>query len=71
MINETFRLQTIQDIADVATPENIDNLLKDLKGVLLGYMAVRIVSPTLKLPHLDWIDDGDNTVYLEFEPKKD
>lgn len=68
--SKKYRLETISDIIDAVTPENIDNFLIDLKSFIkttqnLIYLC-RIIDPDLAYkknseigqPIFNWIDDG-------------
>lgn len=58
-----YRITTIKELIDAATPENIDNLLTDLKHhILLSYNG------TLIDPHIfKWVDDGQTDVHIKMK----
>jgi len=60
MENKEYEIETIQDIADMVTVDNIDNFMKDFRGVLLGYMTAKLAGGNKSIPmkNFKWIDDG-------------
>lgn len=64
-----YKLDTIQDIANMVTPDNIDNFMKDFRAFLLGYMTAQIASDIgaesrgeektpIPVSGFKWVDDG-------------
>lgn len=54
------RITTLQDLVDVATPENYQSLMKDLSSWLYFMLLVKAVGAEVKNCAMDWTDDGIN-----------
>ena len=73
---ESHKLETVEDIFNVVTPENIDNFLADFRAILLSYMAVKALGGNKPIPMKDgmtWTDDGvvEGKVTAYVEGKED
>lgn len=67
-----YQINTIQDIFECTNSDNIDNFLKDLKGVLLsGYLLREISKDMEEIKVLSdgftWIDDGKHKIDIELK----
>ena len=60
---KTYSINSLQDIANEVTPENIDNFLKDFEGVLKSYL---MMVEFAKTPITDIPKDIKNTDLVEF-----
>lgn len=67
---KTHKIATIQDIANATNPDNIDDFLLDLKGILLGYHLVKESCPDIRLNQFTWIDDGKHEINVTLIEKK-
>jgi hypothetical protein len=75
MTNKEYKIETITDIIKCTTPENLDNFLKDLKGIVLGG---HLVLATLSDENKDkvyfgdfvWIDDNEHNITITLEEDK-
>ncbi len=60
-----YRITTIKELVDTATPENIDFLLADLKNfVLMTKMTIDANIPTNNSCFI-WVDDGKNDINVQ------
>lgn len=60
----TYSINSLQDIANAITPENVDNFLKDFEGVLKSYLMM-VVFTKAKMRQ-GWLDNVPNTDLVEF-----
>ena len=60
---KTYSINSLQDIANAVTPENVDNFIKDFEGVLKTYL---IMVTFAKAKIREGIDDAKNTDLVEF-----
>ncbi|MDO6737106.1 hypothetical protein [Wenyingzhuangia sp. 2_MG-2023] len=56
------KIKSIKDLSKVATEENVDRLLKDLEGVLKGFVQIKKTDPKSTLEYVEWKDDGENVI---------
>lgn len=59
----TYSINSLQDIANAITPENVDNFLKDFEGVLKSYLLMVVFA---KAQIREGLDDVKNTDLVEF-----
>jgi hypothetical protein len=73
----TYDIRTIDDLAKVATSDNLDNLITDLRGWLLCVIVARHMAQadgvdlqaTEQWTSFQWIDDGKHDIHIIVEPK--
>lgn len=77
MKDKTYRIENLTDIINATDENNIDNFIKDLKGVLLGIYALRETSKVLGVEDgidypefYEWTDDGKHDIKLTLNPKQ-
>lgn len=70
---KTYKIKTIEDLSRVVTQENVENLMTDLKGVMLSLLLARAASngndDEIQMTEFDWIDDGKHEIHCTIEPK--
>ena len=80
---KTYSINSFGDIANVITPENLDNFMTDLRGSLIAYLTmVEITRAQLSpefanVPNNDivpfyglyWTDDGKHDIILTLTEK--
>jgi hypothetical protein len=67
---QQHRIQTIQDMVDVVTRQNIDCLMGDLRNHLVTVMTARETG-RMYCPRpgvMNWIDDGQCNIYMSSNP---
>jgi len=75
-----YKIETLQDIVNTVTVDNIDDYLADFRGFLLGYMSAKAISDMVyelsdKKPEpvpinsFKWIDDGKTNVTISIKPE--
>ena len=57
---KAVRIETLQDLVDVVTPQNYELLMKDTALWLYSTMMIKAVGAELKGAHMLWTDDGKN-----------
>ena len=68
----THKITTIQQLLDVATPENIDSLMADFKDWLRLSMCLNALNDNAKNQGFIWIDDRKNNLeFIDFNLTKD
>jgi len=65
----SYKIETVQDIADCVTLENLENFITDFRGVLASYLLLKSVDKNVKLPKFTWIDDGEHSINITFGKK--
>ena len=72
------KIKTIQDIIDVVTEDNIDNFMKDFRGFIDAYIAMKGFSDAavgtdvpMSVATLTWIDDNEHKINITLIPKED
>lgn len=80
---KTYSINSVQDIANAVTPENLDNFIKDFRGVMQTYLTLvtlakaKMESEPDDLKNTDlvefhglfWTDDGKHDITCEIHPK--
>jgi hypothetical protein len=74
---KTYDIRTIDDLAKVATSDNLDNLITDLHGWLLCVIIARQITQAdgadfdgaATWTNFHWIDDGKHDIQITVEPK--
>ena len=76
MAHKKYKIETLTDMVNATTPENIDNFLKDLKGLLESmHMILDIADLSGVRDEVDivntytWTDDGANKINIELRVK--
>ncbi len=64
MENNIYEINTIKELVNIATDDNIDNLMLDLTLVIKGYLKYKKTEPSLVFNKFTWIDDGENNIEL-------
>lgn len=59
---KAIRIVTLQDLLDVATPENFQLLMKDTALWLHSMLLVRTLGCEVKDAAMEWTDDGVNEI---------
>jgi len=71
-----YKINTIEDIINCTNSENLDNFLKDFRGILESYHAIKNLSKSInenaeiKTDGFVWIDDGKHNITVEFNSEK-
>lgn len=78
-----YEINTVQDMIDCTNEQNIDNFLKDLRGVILGAHALRKITEVVnkdyglneedikpKTKGFIWIDDGEHNINITIKPEE-
>jgi hypothetical protein len=65
-----YQIKTVQDMLECTNSDNIDNFLKDLKGVLLSaHLLVELSNEIEVLSEgYVWIDDNKHNISIELTP---
>ena len=70
------KIETFQDMVNCTTPENLDNFLKDLKGLIATQHMVRAACELggvdykeVETVSIKWIDDGKHDITNEMRAK--
>lgn len=76
-----YKINTIEDIGNLITEDNIDNFLKDFEGILRLFLITKQMfllnkqgnqDFTPKIKDFTWIDDNEHKISIELtEEKKD
>lgn len=80
---KTYSINSLQDIANAVTPENVDNFLKDFEGVLKTYLLMVTFAKAkireglgdvkntdlVEFHGLYWTDDGKHDITCEIVEK--
>lgn len=56
--NKKHKIRTFEELANVATEENVNMLCGNLYGCIIQFIEMRKKMPELKFVGIDWIDDG-------------
>lgn len=67
---KSHKIKTVQDIFNCTNAENIDDFLKDLKGVLLSGFLVRDLTSETEIftEPFEWTDDKQNKIETIIKP---
>jgi hypothetical protein len=60
-----YKINTMQDMLNVITAENIDAFLKDFEGVIRsGLLIKELAKATPKTDGFIWVDDGKHNINI-------
>ena len=59
------KIKNIKDLSKVATEENVDRLLKDIEGVLKGFVKFKNHNTKATLEYIEWVDDGKQNIIFD------
>lgn len=59
---KSVRIETLQDMVDVATAENFELLMQDLALWLHACLLVKITGAKIEYAAMEWTDDGKNEI---------
>lgn len=63
-------IKSVQDIADATNPDNLNDFILDLKGILLAYYLTKQSCPDIRLNQFTWIEDGKHEININLIGKK-
>lgn len=65
-----YHINTLQDIINATNKDNVDDFLKDLKGVLLSaYFLKEMTRVKIKTNGFIWVIDGKHKIDVEIDEK--
>ena len=73
--HKKYLIETIQDVANCVTLENIDNFIIDFEGVLRAMLLLESASKDIdkfvdvKFPSFVWIDDNKHEIGIDLSSK--
>lgn len=67
MTNKTYKIETVQDIYDCITTENIERFMLDFYKLFDTMVQVKEMSEgiNIKNPYFTWIDDGKMNISFD------
>ena len=66
-MSKTYQINTVQDMIECTTHENINNFLEDLKSVIQIEQKLQSSYNTPKCKGFTWIDDNKNNIELKLK----
>lgn len=65
-MSKEYKIKTVEDIMRCTNPDNLDNFLVDLKGIIQAVHALDNIAP-VKMEGFNfiWIDDGQHRMDIE------
>lgn len=69
MSDKKYKIETVQDIADVVNIENYERFMIDFLGVFQAWVQVKDKYPKTEFPSFVWIDDDKQNIKIEFSKK--